>query len=114
MVRGSNPLTLAHQGHPDAGRPPAGLVLATSRRLPTASHQFCLPVQPLKPGVEYSVLLRQLILLLLEFCYGESRDKSYFRFGIPILSGTSRIGYPFPLIGSSKAKIVLVCNPLDS
>jgi hypothetical protein len=64
--RGSNPQTLAHQDRQMPDLPPAGLVLASTRRLPTTSRQFGLPIQFLESSVQLAELFGELIDLLLQ------------------------------------------------
>lgn len=45
--------------------PPAGLVLAATKRLPTASDQVSLPIQFLYASVNFAKMLGQLIYLLM-------------------------------------------------
>jgi hypothetical protein len=87
LHRGSNPKISAHRDHPECQIYPwLGLCSLQRTRLPTTSDQICLPIQLLKPCIQFAKLLRKQIHLSLHLGHRDRGNKLHLGLRITVLA----------------------------
>ena len=110
LHRESNPKTSAHRDHPECQIYPwLGLCSLQRTRLPTISDQICLPIQLLKPGIQFAKLLREQIHLPLHIRHRHRGNKLYLGLRITVLACTCGLCHTRQQI-SLFARYISFCN----